>query len=299
MTTISIPSSDCLSDVLGKPPVLSSKESNWQGVSFEENNVPAGESPEFCFTHHAVGVNISQHLNCGFKAEGKRIKQPLLTGDFMIIPAGLMVTTTPDRPTVSASLNLSHKLLARNALELWGNDKFELIPHSRASDSLVPEIMKVFKSEVHDNSGSCPFYAETMANALAIHLLKNFSNRSHRVVRRAGSLSRQKLKVVLDYIDSHLGQKIELAELAALVDYSQYHFSRAFKNSTGLSPYQYVIQQRIELAKQLLLKHKITISEVSLASGFNHQSHLNRHFKRLTGTTPQAFKHSQISPKKP
>ena len=298
MTTISVPSSDCLSDVLGKPPELSSREVNWQGISFEENNVPAGKSPEFCFTHHAIGVNTSQYLHCEFKAEGKRVKQTLLTGDFMIIPAGLTVTAHPDRPTVSASLNLSHELLARNALELWGDDKFELIPHSKASDSLVPEIMKVFRSEINDNSKSCSFYVETMANALAVHLLKNFSNRSHKVVRPAGSLSGKKLKVVLGYIDSHLGEKIELADLAALMDYSQYHFSRAFKNSTGLTPYQYVIQQRIELAKRLLLKSNISLSEVSLASGFSHQSHMNRHFKRLTGTTPKAFKNSQISPTK-
>ncbi len=58
----SIKSSNYLSDVLGKPPTISSQNANWQDVSFEENYVPAGKSPEFRFTHHAVGVNTTQPM---------------------------------------------------------------------------------------------------------------------------------------------------------------------------------------------------------------------------------------------
>ena len=105
-------------------------------------------------------------------------------------------------------------------------------------------------------------------------------------------LSNHKLKIVLDYICNNLEENIKLEDLARLTGYGQYHFSRAFKQSTGLSPHQYVIRERVALAKQLLVKRDMRVSEIAVVCGFSHQSHLNRHFKRLTGMSPTAFQNS-------
>jgi AraC-like DNA-binding protein len=86
-------------------------------------------------------------------------------------------------------------------------------------------------------------------------------------------------------IDRDLG----LEELAAIAQLSPYHFCRSFKQSTGFTPHQYLIRQRVERAKLLLKDGKMGILEVAIACGFTHQSHLNRHFKRLTGMTPKNF----------
>jgi len=83
--------------------------------------------------------------------------------------------------------------------------------------------------------------------------------------------------------------KSKQEELAAIAQLSVFHFCRSFKRSTGFTPHQYVIQQRVERAKQLLKDGKMGISEVAIACGFTHQSHLNRHFKRLTGVPPKKF----------
>lgn len=106
---------------------------------------------------------------------------------------------------------------------------------------------------------------------------------------RTKALPLKKLETVLKYIDENLHLKIGTEKLATLAQLSQYHFSRAFKVSTGLSPHQYVIKQRVERAKQLLCQDVMSITDVALACGFTHQSHLNRHFKRLCHMTPRQF----------
>lgn len=94
----------------------------------------------------------------------------------------------------------------------------------------------------------------------------------------------------LDYLDAHLGQEITLAELAELVGISQFHFGRLFKQSLGLSPYQYLLQQRVERAKTLLKHTDKPIAAIALECGFNSHSHLGRKFRQLTGMTPKAYR---------
>jgi AraC family transcriptional regulator len=94
-------------------------------------------------------------------------------------------------------------------------------------------------------------------------------------------------------LHQHLDQDLTLAELATLVQMSPSCFSTLFKQSTKLVPYQFVIQCRIDRAKQLLLQGELSIAEIAHGLGFTHQSHLSRHFKRLVGMTPKAFLKSQ------
>jgi AraC family transcriptional regulator len=95
---------------------------------------------------------------------------------------------------------------------------------------------------------------------------------------------------VLDYLDAHLAQEIRLADLAQLLDMSQFHFSRLFKQSLGVSPYQYLLQQRVERAKRLLKQTEQSIMNIALKCGFSSHSHLSKQFRQLTGMSPKAYR---------
>jgi AraC family transcriptional regulator len=95
------------------------------------------------------------------------------------------------------------------------------------------------------------------------------------------------LQQAIDYIHTNLDRDLSLAELASDVNISPTYFASLFKQATGISPYQYVIRQRVERAKVMLTKTNLTIADIALQVGFSSQSHLTQQFKRVTGLTPK------------
>src|SRR5207248_11309415 len=97
------------------------------------------------------------------------------------------------------------------------------------------------------------------------------------------------LRRVLDYLNDNLAGPVSLADLAAVARVSVFHFARQFRGAVGEAPHRYVIRLRVERAQALLRHGRLSPAQVAAAVGFADQSHLNRHFKRLTGLTPRQF----------
>ena len=105
-------------------------------------------------------------------------------------------------------------------------------------------------------------------------------------------LSRAQRQKILNYIDQNLDQDLSLKKLAGCLQLSSHYFAHLFKQSMRISPHQYVITQRVEWAKRLLVQADISIAEIAYQVGFSNQAHLNRHFKRCVGITPGQFRRS-------
>ena len=99
-----------------------------------------------------------------------------------------------------------------------------------------------------------------------------------------------RVRRVTDYIEKNLDKELRLAELAALVYMSPYHFARRFKSSTGVPPHQFVIRQRIARASALLATPELSIAQISRLVGFRTPSHVTTAFRRVTGVTPKGYR---------
>ncbi|MGK7909566.1 MAG: helix-turn-helix domain-containing protein [Synechococcus sp.] len=213
-------------------------------------------------------------------------------GDLLIIPADTRLATQAEGDIHIVQMRLQDSFLRQVAGETLGQDgdRIELVPAFQTRDSQIDAIASMLLTELHHESFGSHLYVNSLANVLAVHLLRHHATTRPPLTVYTGGLPQRQLLQVLDYIDAHLGSDITLAELAELVDLSQFHFGRLFKQSLGLSPYQYLLQQRVERAKTLLRQSDQSIVEIALKCGFNSQSHLGRKFRQLTGITPKAYR---------
>jgi AraC family transcriptional regulator len=146
-------------------------------------------------------------------------------------------------------------------------------------------------AELTSGGAGGPLAAESLANLLAVGLIRHVLAPPDPARRRDGVLPRSTLRAVVDYIEAHLDAAPSLDQLAAVAGLSAYHFARQFRAATGLPPHQYVIARRVERAKQLLQTGTdTTLAEVAAHAGFSDQSVFSRHFKRLVGVTPGEFR---------
>lgn len=103
---------------------------------------------------------------------------------------------------------------------------------------------------------------------------------------RRGGLSARKQKLVAEFIDAHIGDKISLATLAKIAGLSRYHFARVFKQTFGVPPRRYHMLRRMELASNLLLQSTLPVTQIALRVGFGETSSFTRAYRRYTGLTP-------------
>jgi AraC-like DNA-binding protein len=111
--------------------------------------------------------------------------------------------------------------------------------------------------------------------------------------RARGGLRPGAMRRVREYVDTHLSESIDLAELAGIAGMSVFHFARQFKQSAGVTPHAFLVQKRVERGRDMLNRTDLSLSEIAIAAGFSDQSHFARHFRQIVGMTPGQFRWSQ------
>lgn len=274
-------------------PTFSSQSQGWESIRVEEFHQPPGQIKHQSQAEHAICICLAPRPFRLLQVKGDRRYTSLYTkGDMSITPAGLPFLARWDGDDrylwIRLPLHFTQKV-AKEAVEI-DPDRVELLPEFRARNSSIEQIGMMLLSELKNGGLAGRLYVESLANVLAVELLRNYSATQPSVSLYSGGLSDRQLLTVIDYINDNLAEEIKLLDLAQLLGMSQFHFSHLFKQSIGIPPHQYVIQQRVERAKRFLKQTELSIAEVALLCGFNSHSHLSKWFRQLTGMTPKAYR---------
>jgi AraC family transcriptional regulator len=237
---------------------------------------------------HGVGVHFGPPVNADCSCDGRRMRRVQKPGDIDIVPAGIDGSWEDDGDCRILRLSLHPSLLHQVAEEL-GRDvgKTELVPRFQVRDTRIEAIGWAVKADLEAVTPSDPLYIDLLANALAVRLIETASGGSPQPESLSEpKLSARQLRILTEFIESNLDQKLRLADLAKVVGVSVTRLKTLFRNSTGVPVHQYVIRRRVEYARALMATTVMPASEIAVAAGFSHQSHMASTMHRLLGQRP-------------
>ena len=251
------------------------------GLIFE--NYPQSgliEVPEMDGPAHVLILRSGSPSVIESRSEGRFRKFELPPCSVSFLPMGHRHSARVFRPLpgVASILQIRPEFLNRTIGEIAKSGKLELVQHINLDDSQIRRLMESLRSEIADGSPAGRLFAESIALALSAHIAHRYSASFDILEPYRGGLSRPRLKRVFEYIDAHIGDNLELRVLADVAGLNIYHFARAFKQSTGEAPHQYVLRRRIDQAKQLLRHSQVAVIEASARTGFVDQSHSAKFF---------------------
>jgi AraC family transcriptional regulator len=273
-------------------PLQSSENLGWNDIHVQQHCQPVWESPESTNTTHILAVGLSSDLiRTEFWFDGRR-QQEQIGGrnNIAIIPAMVPHRVNWHQEASFSILSLEPDRLTKIAYESVTAERIELIPHYAMQDTFIDHIGKSLTAELTEDRFGSQLLVDSLTIALSIHLLRHYSDLRKPLRDYQGGIPKRKLQQAIAYIHDHLADNLTIAAIADELEMSQYYFSRLFKQSIGVSPYRYVMAQRIEAAKQLLKKTPLPISVIADRVGFANQNQLAIQFRNLTGTTPSNYR---------
>jgi AraC family transcriptional regulator len=290
--TVDFTQEDNVLQILPRPALRSSKNLGWNGIYVQQHQQPAWETPEYAHTRHMLLVHSpDQTVQAERWFDGRR--QPEQLGgrnNIVIVPATILHRANWNQGNPFSLLFLEPAHLTQVAYEFITADRVELTPRHAMHDPLIDQIGRSLAAELESNQLGSRLFADSLTMALSIHLLRNYSNLEQPLRRHSEGLPQRKLQQAVAYINEHLAEDLSIAAIADELEMSQYYFSRLFKQSTGISPYQYVMRQRIEQAKYLLKMTSLSVAAIAPQVGFSSQNQLTVQFRKFIGTTPSGYR---------
>lgn len=267
----------------------SNLKASWDGITVEYSQMPPGEG-DVSLTKNIVSVAFTPQKRTTWRVDGRSKTTSLLPGSVFLYSSCDFVWSRWEQPTECVHMAVDPKLLKQVAAESSLSGNVEIDYRVMFADPTILHVAQLFKAEILNGGLAGKLYTESLANVLAVHLLRNYSGLLIKPALPNETINDFKLNQVKDLIENKLAEELTIADMAAVVHLSQFHFARAFKTATGQPPYAYLTQRRIERSKMLLSVTKLSIAEVAKRVGFSNQSHFAAQFRKATGTTPKIYR---------
>jgi AraC family transcriptional regulator len=243
------------------------------------------DRPQLIFILEQVGG----HLDIGINPEGNlRRRAPPHSAHFSIVPANTPAWMTADKVSFVRGVTLQFDLdTIEGEIDL---DK-AFAPRMMGTDGRLLHLATLIAEECTSNRLRDRVFEDSLTLALLSSLAHLPGPRKAALNR--GGLAPWQLKRVHDFLLSNIGENLRLEQLADMTQLSLSHFCRSFKVATGLPPHQWILQERINKARELLLRPQARLADVAVETGFADQAHFTRAFGRAVGQSPGAWQRSR------
>jgi AraC family transcriptional regulator len=170
------------------------------------------------------------------------------------------------------------------------NGEVELHPHRKFADSRLGALVAVVHAEMAAGFPSGRLFLESLEQAMAVALVSGHAVRHRPVQISRGGLGPARLRKIRDLVHAKMEEELSLREMAQSVELSTAHFARIFRKSTGETPHQFVLRQRLERAKAMLRAPDARVLDVAVACGFKTQQHFAQVFRDACGISPTGYR---------
>lgn len=207
-------------------------------------------------------------------------------------PPGMQVWACSDGIPYTRSLSLAFG--KATLTERLGDDADtqDLTPSLNFEHPRLSALAELLARECRTKDALGDLYVEGLIVGILVEVARLGQSRTEDA--RTTRLAPWQLRLAIEYMEAQIGDRVLLRDLARATRLSQSHFSRAFKASTGVPPYQWHLNARITRAQQLLLDTTLSLADVAAATGFADQAHLTRMFRRVTGATPAVWQKDRM-----
>lgn len=271
------------------------------GLLLEHHAIERSAFPEREPQCHTVYLHTGPRVKAEIQSPEIRGSQWIHPGTLWIMPQGSRHAVAFDGPVQGLALAFDPARFL-NLVQLGGGSaKSEIVQSLTTKRPAIEHLMRALWHEGLEPSTPGDVALECVATAIALSLARTASgswdsssdsfadSSSDSKTRKTAGLAPRQIRAVRSFVEDNLSGTISLTSLADAAGVSPFHFLRAFKQSQGVTPGRYVLERRIERAKQMLQDSKSSIGEVAVSVGFAHPSHFSRAFRRATGLAPSAF----------
>jgi AraC family transcriptional regulator len=249
-----------------------------------------GELADSYLPRHVLTVGSSRRLSARW-LDGPTVDVPTESGPDTVCVFPAMRPYRASWDTAGAIfVELAPDLVDEANRHLGRDDRTVLRAGLAPGDHFIPPLAQALVDLAGRNEPATRLLAESLGLTLATHLAQAYAASGPPTVKPCGPMAQDKLRLLKDFIDANLGAAVSLADLAAQVEMSVFHFARSFRQTTGIAPYQFVLRRRIELARELLRTPDSSVAEVALRCGFSQQSHFSEVFRRIAGVSPREYR---------
>lgn len=279
-----------ISEQFEPAPLVTSVPLAWSGVRIEQYRLGKIELPAHHHEHHLLLLyQTTQPMHVRHQREGRVEERTFRTGDLGLYPSGNYGRVSCQAPCENIYLTIEQPYLAR--LTEQAPRRLTLRERFGFNDPFLAQLIRQLLMVADSQPKLGPLYVESLVTALCCQLLEHHATDEPRLAPHR-SLPSQVLARIDTYLEAHADTPITLGILAELANLSVFHFARLFKQTTGGSPYQYVLARKMRQAQQLLRANDMAVADVSDALGFASPANFAVAFKRATGHSPLDFRRS-------